>query len=167
MEQKVELRIDGTPENVKQVFDFLNVDKTQRSDNKNDLFVVFEKTEHENALCTGYTDSELDSDLDTFYADPKNENCIAFKSYRKNLFKFAQFLSEKFLSCRFKVSWLEKYQGDDCLFVLVIEKSCVIYFQRGVSYSIGPNLETFAKENNLTKYFDGHTRKENETIPNE
>ncbi len=164
MEQTCDLHIDGTPESVKAVFDYLKVDKTQRSDNSNDLFNVFEFPTHENSLCTGYTDKEFDVRLDAFYADPAHANNICFKSYRKNLFKFVQFLSEKFLSCRFKITWTEKYQGEEQLFVLLMEKSCAMYFQRGVSYSLAPNYEQFMKENGLTQYIADHSRTENEAV---
>ena len=160
MEQRVDLEIDGIPEDVKQVFDFLKVDKTQRSDNKNNLFDVFATDADEHSLCTGYTDKLFDPELDRMYEHAEAVNHIYFKSYRKNLFNFVAFLSEKFLSCRFKISWIEKFQGAQTLFVLVVEKSCVIYHQKGLSYTIAPNMKDFVRENHLDEYVALHTREE-------
>lgn len=164
MEQKVDLEIDGKPEDIKEVMDFLNVDKTQRSDNNNNLFDVFEFPKSEHSLVTGYTDTELDPELDRLYALPENENHIFFKSFRKNLFKTGQFLSEKFPACRFKISWMEKIEGEEQLYVFVIEKSCIIYYQRGIAYTIAPNYREFIRENNLEKFVENHTRIEQESL---
>lgn len=163
MEQRVDLEIIGSPEDIKKVKDFLNVDKTKRSDIKNltvDLFDIYEFPNSSNSLCYGYTDSELDKDLDRLYADDSvSANHIYFKSYRSNLFKFAQFLSETFLSCQFKISWIEKVEGVETLFVFLVEKSCCLYYQTGKAYTlIAPNYNDFIKENNLEKFVENHTR---------
>lgn len=165
MEQMCDLEVDGTPEDIKEVMNFLNVDRTQRSDNKNDLFSFYEFPTSEHSLVTGYTDAELDPLLEKFYADhPANDNHIYFKSYRKNLFKFVAWLSEKYLSCRFKLSWMEKYNGDENLYVIVVEKSCVIFSQHGISYKVGPNMGVFLSENNFQEWVKFHTREEQEKV---
>lgn len=157
MEQLVDIQVDGNPDNVKEVMDFFNVDKTQRSDNPNNLFDVFEKPNDEHSLCTGYTDKMLDSQLDSLYADNPVNN-LYFKSYRKNLFKLAAHISEKFPSCRFKLSWFEIIDGAENLFVVVVEKGCFLYYQKGLSYKFGPNLTQFLTENHLNNYVENHTR---------
>lgn len=165
MEQIVDLQIEGNPEDIAAVFDYLKVDKTQRSDNPKNIFEIYEKETDENSLCSGYTDKDFDVNLDRMYADEKNVNNIYFKSYHKNLFAFANFLSSKFPSARFKISWIETIEGDQNLFVANFEKSCVLYFQHGVAYTkIAPNYNVFIKENNLEKFVENHTRIEQEKI---
>lgn len=162
MEQRCDLQIDGTPEDIKSVLDFLKIDKTQRSDNQNNLFDLFENEKSEHSICSGYSDKQFDADLDRMYSDPANDSHVFFLSYHKNLFRFVSYLSAKFLSCRFKISWIEKYQGDEHLFVVVVEKACVIYYQHGLSFTVAPNMTQFLKENHLEEYCDLHTRKERE-----
>lgn len=163
MEQVCDLEIiSDNKEHIQDVMKFLAVDRNQRSDNPSNLFDVFEKPTDENSLCTGFTDSkEFDDRMSSLYSDPANDNHIYFKSFRKNLFRFAAYISEKF-PVKVKMSWIEQFEGNECLFIIVVDKSCVVYSQKGVSYRIAPNVTQFIKENNLEEYCDLHTRKERE-----
>lgn len=165
MEQTVDLQIDGTKENIQEVMDFINVDKTQRSDNQNNLFDCWESPSHENSICTGYTDTlEFDSSLSKYYADQTKWNHICFKSYRKNLFRFANWLSSKYPQCRFTISWTQKLQGVERMYVVCIEKNCVIYYQSAQAWMIANSYDKFIKENHLEEFVEFHTREEQEKI---